>query len=77
MSAAAAYPCTSVLYTHVRLPHPPAAKHQALAGVPGGAAVSALLFQVLEERADQRGAEVGEVGACWVFAGLVTGESEE
>jgi hypothetical protein len=45
-------------------------------GVAGGAAVASLLFQVLQERADQRGVEVGEAESAGRLAGGVLREGE-
>jgi len=46
-------------------------------GVPGGAAVSPLFFQVLQERADQGGVQVGEAEPAGRLAGLALRESEQ
>jgi hypothetical protein len=46
-------------------------------GVPGGAAVPPLFFQVMQERADERGVEVGEAEPAGRLPGLVLPEGEQ
>jgi hypothetical protein len=46
-------------------------------GVAGADAVAALVLQVVEERAGQRGVEVGDLQAGGLFPGLAGGEGQE
>jgi hypothetical protein len=47
------------------------------AGVAGTDAVAALVFEMVQERADQRGVEVGDLQAGGLFPGLAGGEVQE
>jgi hypothetical protein len=46
-------------------------------GVAGSGTVAAVVFEVVQERADQRRVEVGEVQLAWLIAGLLLGEGEQ
>ena len=45
--------------------------------VAGLGAVAAVLFEVVEERSDQRRVEVGEVQLAWLLAGLLLGVGQQ
>ena len=47
------------------------------AGVAGGAAVAPLVFQVLQERADQGGVQVGEAELCWAASPVCSRAKDE
>ena len=46
-------------------------------GVPGPGAVASVVFEVGEERADQRRVEIVEVQLEWLFAGLLVREAQQ
>jgi hypothetical protein len=47
------------------------------AGVAGAGAVAAVLLEVVQEAADQRRVEVGDVKLAWLFSGALGGEGQE